>query len=287
MTIKAADVLVVEGPSTSLGALARLLPERDVAAWEGSDRGAEWAEALIVPDAYALDEAMLDRLPRLRALGVLGIGLDGIDTAALRARDVALCTAEGAFDTAVIEYVLLAALTLVRDAFRADADGGGELAGRTFGLLGVDRAARGVAYGARALGMNVVGHAPGVSPAASIWRDIEPLARRDLLCRADVLSLHPPLTGELGTHCLDGAAIEGMKPEAVVVDASRRGCLDEAALVRALDEGRLTGAALDQPGNEHAKLLRSDGRATHTRESGPRVAALVARKVRVVLDRTN
>ncbi len=284
MRAKSADILVVEGPGALLDDLARLFPERGVAAWSGDD---ERAEALIVPDAYALDGATLDRLPRLRALGVFGTGLDSIDAAGLRARNVALCTAEGAFDTAIVEYVLLAALTLVRQAFRADADGGGELAGRTFGLLGVDRAARGVAYGARALGMNVVGHAPGVPPSASIWRDIEPLERRDLLRAADVLSLHPPPTGDLGRHRLGETDVDGLKPGAVIIDASGRGCPDEAALVRALDEERLAGAALDRPGDTHPKLLRSDGRATHTRESGPRVAALVARKVRVVLDRRN
>ena len=287
MRAKSADILVVEGPAAPLDAVARLFPERGVAAWADGEEGNERAEALIVPDAYALDGAMLDRLPRLRALGVLGTGLDSVDAAALRARNVALCTAEGAFDTAIVEYVLLAALTLVRRAFGDDADVGGELTGRTFGLLGVDRAARGVAYGARALGMNVVGHAPGVPPSAAIWRDIEPLARPDLLRAADVLSLHPPRAGDLASHYLSGTDIDGLKPGAVVIDASGRGCPDEAALVKALDGGRIAGAALDRPGEAHPKLLRSDGRATRTREGGPRVAALVARKVRVVLDRIN
>ncbi|MCB1885921.1 MAG: hypothetical protein KDG89_18390, partial [Geminicoccaceae bacterium] len=213
-----------------------------------------------------------------------------IASALCRTRGIAVCDGEGGFDVAVAEYVVAAALVLLRGLFVAEGGGGGGGGGRclfgaTFALLGFDRTARGVAYAARGLGARVVAHDPGLRPGSASWRDVEPVTRDALLARADVLSLHPP-GGERGPACrLDGGDLARLRPDAVLVDASPGGAVDEAALFQALDRGRLRAAALDRPGPERAGLLRTAGRARRTAGDGPRLAALVARRLRAVLDR--
>ncbi|MCB1883649.1 MAG: hypothetical protein KDG89_06590, partial [Geminicoccaceae bacterium] len=118
------DVLVLGG-SSSGEAFAGLLPGLAVAHAppDGDPPGLATARALVVPEGLAVDAALLDRAPRLEALGVLGAG--GIDSALCRTRGIAVCDGEGAFDVAVAEYVVAAALVLLRGLFVAEGGGGG------------------------------------------------------------------------------------------------------------------------------------------------------------------
>lgn len=215
------------------------------------------ADALVVRNRTQVDAALIEAAPRLRAVGRLGVGLDNIDVATCEARGIAVLPATGANAISVAEYVIAAAMALVRGAFLSNADmlagrwpraalgGGGELAGRTMGLVGLGDTAQAVAARAAALGMDVAAfdpHRPADDPA---WRTAARTADlATLLGRADVLSLHVPLTPET-RMMIDAAAIGRMKDRAVLVNTARGGIVDEAALADALREGRLGGAALD------------------------------------------
>jgi (S)-sulfolactate dehydrogenase len=183
------------------------------------------------------------------------VGLDNIDLPAAAARGVEVIPARGANDLAVAEYVVAAALLLVRGAYLATAEVaaggwprerliGGEVSGRVMGLLGYGAIAREVARRARALGMVVIAHDPHLPPGDPGWAGAEAVSLSALLSRADVLSLHVPLTDET-RGAIDAAALAAMKPGAVLVNAARGGIVDEAALADALRAGRLGGAALD------------------------------------------
>src|SRR5919202_5105759 len=213
------------------------------------------ARALVVRNRTQVRGALLDAAPRLRVVGRLGVGLDNIDVDACAARGVAVCPATGANDVSVAEYVIAAALILLRGAYFASAEAaagawprnrliGRAVSGKRLGLVGFGNIARETARRAAALGMSVAAHDPYVPAGSPAWGGVARLGLDALLASADVLSLHVPLTPET-RHLLDGAALARMKPDAVLVNAARGGVVDEAALAAALRAGRLAGAALD------------------------------------------
>ena len=210
------------------------------------------AEAVIVRNRTRVDTDLLDAAPRLRAVGRLGVGLDNIDVAACEARGVSVHPATGANALSVAEYVIGAALHLVRGTFEATTEviggewprgrlgGGGEIAGRTMGLVGYGQIARMVGERARALGMDVI----ATDPAAPDFAEAREASLEELLAEADVVSLHVPLVADT-KHLIDRAALARMRPGAVLINTARGGVVDEGALCAALREGRVAGAALD------------------------------------------
>ncbi len=213
------------------------------------------AEALIVRNRTRVDAELLEAGPQLKVVGRLGVGLDNIDLSACRQRGIAVYPAVGANSVSVAEYVIAAALLLLRGAFfmapevlagawpRQKARGL-ELAGRSLGLVGYGSIAQVVAQRARALGMSVLASDPYLPSDHPAWLAAERLSLRDLLARADVVSLHVPLQAET-RGLIDAAAIASMKPGAILINTARGGVVDEAALVAALETGTLGGAALD------------------------------------------
>ena len=213
------------------------------------------ARAIVVRNRTQLRGRILDAAPRLKVVGRLGVGLDNIDLDACKARGVAVCPATGANDIAVAEYVIAAALALVRGAYAstsAVAAGawprnsliGGEIHGRRLGLIGYGAIARETAARARSLGMSIAAFDPYLDRASDHWRSVEPQSLEELLQTADVVSLHTPLTPET-RRMINAAAIARMKSTAVIVNAARGGVIDETALIDALRAKKIAGAALD------------------------------------------
>lgn len=215
------------------------------------------AEALIVRNQTRVTAELLDAAPRLRVVGRLGVGLDNIDLAAARERSVAVTSARNANAIAVAEYVLAAMLHIARNFAAADASvragqwdraqfGGTELWGRTLGLVGVGEIGRRVAKRAQSFGMTVLGHDPLVGPYdfAPAEQEITLLPLDELLARADVVSLHVPLVPAT-RYLINAEQLSKMRSHAVLINTSRGGIIDEAALLNALDSGRLYRAVLD------------------------------------------
>ena len=213
------------------------------------------ARALIVRNRTQVRGDLLEAAPDLKVVGRLGVGLDNIDLAACERRGIAVCPASGANDVSVAEYVITAALMLLRGAWLASEQVvtgdwprmaliGREASGRRLGLIGFGAIARQTADRAAALGMSVAAFDPYV-PAADLTRaGVDPLDLDALLHTSDVISLHVPLTDQT-RHLIDADALARMKPGAVLINAARGGIVDEAALAAALSDGSLAGAALD------------------------------------------
>ena len=231
------------------------------------------ADAVIVRNRTTVDAELLAAAPGLRAVGRLGVGLDNIDAVACEARGVSVHPATGANAASVAEYVIAAVMVLVRGAFASNAamlagewprgalGRGGEVGGRTLGLVGHGTIAREVAARARALGMAVIAHDPHLPPGDAAWGETEPVALDALLSRADAVSLHVPLTGT--TRGMIGAeSLDAMKPGAVLVNTARGGIVDDRAVASALRAGTLGGAALDvfedEPLGEGAAAIFAD-----------------------------
>lgn len=259
------------------------------------------ARALIVRNRTQVRAALLDKAPHLKVVGRLGVGLDNIDLEACRSRGVAVHAATGANDLAVAEYVVTAALILLRRAWfmssrvaagnwpRTDAMGC-ELSGKRLGLIGCGAIARQTARRAASLGMALCGHDPYLSADNAAWNGMQRMELDEVLASSDVVSLHVPLTPQTH-HMIDARALATMQRRAIVINAARGGVVDEAALVAALRAGRLGGAALDVFEKEPLdastgalfagipNLLLTPHIAGVTEESNVRVSAVTAAAV--------
>lgn len=263
------------------------------------------ARALVVRNRTQVRPDLLAAAPRLEVVGRLGVGLDNIDVDACRERSVEVRTAGAANANAVAEYVMGAAFALVRGALLGSirvAEGawprqemvGTELAGRRMGLIGLGGIARLVAAKAAALGMDVIAHDPILPADDPAWHLATSVEQATLLEEADIISLHVPLLDST-RHLIGPGAIAAMKPEAIVINTSRGGIVDEDALLAALRSGRLGGAALDvfetEPvgPDQHERfagvpnLILTPHIAGLTEESQRRVGEVTAENVRYVL----
>lgn len=208
----------------------------------------------VIAGAERYDAALLDRLGDVGLIARTGIGLDGIDLEAARARGIAVThTPDGPSDS-VAELTIGLILTAARQIARADREiragrwtrrTGVLLRGRTVGVVGLGRCGSRVARLLRPFGCGVLG--VDIDAAAAARAAAEEVVIVDLptlLARSDVVTLHVPATPET-RGLLDEAALSSMKAGAVLVNTSRGTVVDEAALERALARGHLGGAALD------------------------------------------
>jgi len=259
------------------------------------------ARALIVRNRTQVRGALLASAERLEVVGRLGVGLDNIDVPACEARGIAVYPATGANDLSVAEYVITAALVLLRRAWFATARVaagewprtelmGRELAGKRLGLVGYGAIARVTGRMARDLGMSVATYDPLLPEDHAAWAGALRQSLPELLASSDVVSLHVPLT-DATRAMIDAKAIAGMKPGAILVNAARGGVVDEAALCAALRSGHLGGAALDVFAREPVdaasgaqfaglpNLILTPHIAGVTEESNVRVSAVTAEAV--------
>jgi (S)-sulfolactate dehydrogenase len=266
------------------------------------------ADALIVRNRTRVDRELLAAAPRLRVVGRLGVGLDNIDVDACAARGIRVILATGANALAVAEYVVCAALLLLRGAYLSSADvaagkwpraalgEGREAAGKTLGIVGFGGIGRLVARLALGLGMKVLATDAMIPPDSPAWREagVTRGSLDELLGGADAVTLHVPLTADT-RHLIDAGRIARMKPGAVLINTARGGVVDERALADALRSGQLGGAALDvfeaeplpagSPLAGVPNLVLTPHVAGVTRESNERVSAMIAREVAAALAR--
>lgn len=258
------------------------------------------ADAWIVRNRTPVRGALLRAAARVRVVGRLGIGLDNIDVAECAARRIEVIPATGANAESVAEYVVTAALMLLRGAYfstraveagtwpRQTLSQGREAAGKVIGIVGYGSIGQLTARKAEALGMKVVSYDPLVASPSQRTLDA-------LLAESDVVSLHIPLTPQT-RGLLSRERLSLMRRDAVLVNTARGGIVDEAALASMLRDGRLGGAALDVFEHEPLgagsplvgapRLLLTPHIAGVTLESNERVSALIAERVADALGRT-
>lgn len=210
---------------------------------------------LIVRSATTVDVAMIDLAPELKVIGRAGVGVDNVDVAAATDRGIAVLNAPGGNTTAATELtmaLILAAVRRLPEADRSIREGrwdksaymGVELRGRTLGLIGAGRIGGEVAVRCQAFGMGVIVYDPYLTKARADELGVELVELDRVLDEAHVISIHVPLTDET-TGLVGLEALQQMRDDAYVVNASRGGVIDEAALAQALHEGWIAGAGLD------------------------------------------
>jgi len=186
----------------------------------------------------------------LRVISRCGVGLDNVDQAAARDRGVSVMSTPDAPVDAVVEMtmgLILATLRQIPEADRQVRNGrwprlkGRLLKAQTIGILGLGRIGNRVASICSSFGARVIAHDPMVrQPSSDVeWIDLLPL-----VTQSDILSLHIPHNDETH-HLINSEILAAMKPGAILVNTARGGLVDEIALVKALQNGQLSGAGLD------------------------------------------
>ena len=227
-------------------------PAAELAGFEVVREPQDDVVAMLTLPQHPVGEELLERLPALRVIGTASVGFDHVDLAAAERRGVAVvsvpdyCTEEVADHTLALLYALLRGVAELDRQVTAggwDAKGAGPLrtlAGLRVGIVGLGRIGSAVARRLLALG-------------AEVWaNDVAPVAREgvrlveldELLESCDAVTLHVPLTGE--TRGLIGRReLASMRPGALLVNTARGAVVDVGAVLQALRQGRLGGAALD------------------------------------------
>lgn len=246
--------------------VARLAEEVDVEVWQGDDpppqevlsAEAQRSDGLLVNIADRVDAPLLQTASNLRIVSQMAVGYDNIDVAAATERGILVTNTPGVLTeaTADMAFALLLAqarrLSEGERAIRQAAWGewkpwfllGRDLTGRKLGIVGLGQIGQAVARRALGFGMQVLYNSRQRKPALETelglgWRELP-----QLLAEADYVSLHVALNDE--TRNLIGAReLDLMKPDAVLVNTARGAVVDQDALVAALREGSIGGAALD------------------------------------------
>lgn len=238
-------------------AMVRAVAELRIAsALDAGTLAREAEPATIVVVRAPLPTVLFERAKDLRAAIRHGAGVDMIPIEAADAAGVLVANVPGANARSVAEYVLFAALVLTRRfrtidrdlrgqgwlAGRAHAESAGELFGRTLGLVGFGAVGRATAAIAGAFGLRVI--VATRRPDTALPAGVEARALDALMAESDILALCCPLTAET-RGLIDARRLGLMRRSAVLVNVARGPVADEAALVEALQAGRIAGAALD------------------------------------------
>jgi D-3-phosphoglycerate dehydrogenase len=218
------------------------------------------AHALLVRSETKVTPELMAMAPQLKVIGRAGMGVDNINVQEATKRGIAVFNTPGGNTVSAAEHTVGLLLALARKIPWADASmrrgewdrsrfQGTELSGKTLGIVGLGRIGSHLATIARAIGMGVIAHDPFLPAGRAKELGIELLPLDDLLARADVVTLHVPLTRETKS-LLDRRRLALMKPTAFLLNTARGGLVDEAALLEALQQGKLAGAAIDVYGTE-------------------------------------
>lgn len=226
---------------------------------------------IAITNKVPLRAETLSKLPKLKMIAVAATGYDVIDIDYCKAHGIAVANIRNYAVHTVPEHAFALILALRRNllAYRRDVENGvwqqaeqfcffnhpiGDLSGATIGILGEGAIGQGTAKIARGFGMRVLfaDHAPPKAPGV----EFTPLDQ--VLAESDVISLHCPLTPE-SRNMIGPEQFRKMKKTALLINTARGGLVDEAALIRALDEGLIAGAGFDvltkEPPKEGNPLL--------------------------------
>lgn len=212
-------------------------------------------DGLIVRGRTKVTDSVMEAASKLKVVGRAGVGVDNIDLEAAKKRNIAVVNTPMSTTVAVAELTFGLMLSLARDIPRADGAmkqgkwlkkelEGMELNGKTLGIIGMGRIGTQVGKYASAFGMNVIAYNPQITEDVIKQRGAEPVSIQDLYAWSDYISLHLPFTVQ--TRDLIGPlAFSQMKDGVRIVSTARGGIIDEAALLHALNSGKVAGVALD------------------------------------------
>jgi len=218
---------------------------------------------LAVRSATKADKEVIAAAKNLKVIGRAGIGVDNVDIPAATAAGIVVMNTPFGNSITTAEHAIGMMFALARQLPAADLSTqagkweknrfmGVELYGKTLGLIGAGNIGAIVADRANGLKMKVIAYDPFLSPERAVEIGVEKVELADLLARADIITLHTPLTDKT-RNILSAEALAATKKGVLIVNCARGGLVDEDALRAGLDDGHIGGAAFDVFVQEPAK----------------------------------
>ena len=255
-------------------------------------------DGLAIRSTTKVTAKLLARASRLKVIGRAGIGVDNVDVPAATARGVIVMNTPFGNAITTAEHAIAMMFALARQIPQADASTqagkweknrflGIELTGKTLGLIGCGNVGAVVADRAIGLKLKVVAYDPFLTPERAFELGVERVELDALLARADIITLHVPVT-ERTRNLLSAEALARTKPGVRIVNCARGGLVDEAALRALLDSGHVAGAAFDvfatEPATEnplfgHGNVVCTPHLGASTAEAQANVALQVAEQM--------
>ncbi|MBF0522657.1 MAG: phosphoglycerate dehydrogenase [Candidatus Omnitrophica bacterium] len=229
-------------------------------------------EAIVIRSATKLKADIIEAADNLKFIGRAGVGLDNVDLKAATKKGIVAMNTPAGNTTSTAEQTWSLILSLSRNIPQACASlksgnwertkfEGVELYGKTIGIIGLGRIGSTVAGFAKAFGMKVIAYDPYLSKEIFDQRNIEMADVERLVKESDYITVHIPKTAET-TNLISDKEFDMMKKTARVINCARGGIINEAALIKALQENKIAGAALDvyeqEPPDFNSPLFKLD-----------------------------
>jgi D-3-phosphoglycerate dehydrogenase / 2-oxoglutarate reductase len=213
------------------------------------------ADALFVRSAVKVNAEVLAKAPKLRVIGRAGVGVDNVDLPAATAAGVLVMNTPGGNAVAVAEHTLGLMLCMARSIPQASASTksgkwekkkfmGAELRAKTLGILGLGYIGQEVVKRARGFEMKIIASDPYANPKIAADLGVSLVSLGELYAQSDYITLHVAITKETN-KMLNDAAFAKMKTGVRIVNCARGELVDGAALARAIQSGKVAGAAID------------------------------------------
>ena len=299
-------VLIAE--ELSPATIEALGPDFEVRSADGANRdellpALADVDAVLIRSATKMDAEAIAAAKQLKVIARAGVGLDNVDVQSATQAGVMVVNAPTSNITSAAELAVGLLLATARNiapanqalkggAWKRSKYSGVELLDKTVGVVGLGRIGALVAERLKGFGMKIVAYDPYASPAKAGQLGAQLVGLDELLAQSDFITIHLPKTPET-IGLIGEEALAKVKPSVRIVNAARGGIVDEAALARAIAEGRVAGAGIDVFATEpttRVAALRARVRRRHARTSAPRPtrprrrpASRVARSVRLAL----
>jgi D-3-phosphoglycerate dehydrogenase len=256
------------------------------------------ADVLLVRSETKVTPTVLESGKQLKLVGRAGVGVDNIDLAAASKQGVIVMNVPGGNTVSAAEHTVSLIMALAHNVAAADASMkagkwdrkkfmGSELVGKTLGLVGLGRVGREVATRSIGLEMQVIAHDPMADPEWCRLVGVKLVSVEEVIKNSDFISFHVPLT-DTTRHMINADSIAKMKRGVRIINCSRGGVIDEAALLHAIETGHVKGAGLDVFENEpptdwalakHPQVIATPHLAASTEEAQVKVAVQLAEAV--------
>lgn len=267
-------------PGLDPGVLEEIIPQYD---------------ALVVRSSTQVTSGVIEKGTRLRVIGRAGTGVDNIDVSSATRRGVLVMNTPGGNTVSAAEHTVSMMLALARNIPQAHMSltsglwerkkfVGLEVLEKSVGIVGMGKIGREVARRCQGLGMRVVAYDPLMQPDAAMKLDVELVNIDELFRRSDFITVHTPLTADT-KGLINDTSLSRCKKGVRIVNCARGGIVDEAALLRGLENGIVGGAALDvfeqePPGTSplfaHPRVIVTPHLGASTEEAQEKVAVQIA-----------
>ncbi|MEX1275032.1 MAG: phosphoglycerate dehydrogenase [Bacteroidota bacterium] len=255
-------------------------------------------DALVIRSGTKVTAEIIAAAKKMKVIGRAGAGVDNVDVEAATRRGIIVMNTPGGNTVSTAEHTMSMLLSLARNIPQANDSLkkgkwdrksyiGTELLEKTIGIVGLGKIGREVVVRCQSFGMVTVGYDPVMSAEVAAKMDVELLPLDELFHRSDFITVHTPLTDET-RGVIGDKAIAQCKEGVRILNCARGGIIDEAALLRGLESGKVAGAALDvfvtePPGDNpllmHPRVIATPHLGASTEEAQEKVAKQIGHQV--------